>query len=176
MGALDLSKLKVLIVDDSRHMRALMRDVMKSLGVHTIFEASDGEEALEVLKFKPVNITLLDLHMKPMGGIEFLLELRKGKDSPDPFMPVIIATGDSTITTIQAARDAGVSTFLAKPITVRSLVEKLTFILKDKRKFIRAKTYAGPDRRFRIDDGFPGPKRRRTDPKKSGVEKQKVKA
>ena len=74
-------------------------------------------------------------------------------------------TGDSTRAVTQAARDAGVSAFVAKPMSVHNFINKLMFVLKDSRKFIKAKTYAGPDRRFRVDNGLARAGRRGADKK-----------
>lgn len=153
--ALDLSNLAVLIADDSRHMRTLMRDILTELGVKTVYEARDGGEAFALLRDKRVDIVILDQHMRPVSGLKFLHWLRWTPDSPDPFLPVIMVTGDSTRAMTQAARDAGISAFVAKPMSARNLLEKFMFVLKDSRKIIHAKTYFGPDRRFRVDNGFP---------------------
>lgn len=161
----DLSNLAVLVADDSAHMRTLIRDILVELGIRTIYQASDGAEAFEVIRNKIVDVIIIDQHMKPVSGMEFLNWLRKTPDSPDPFIPVIMITGDSTRAMTHAARDAGVSAFIAKPMSAINLIEKFMFILRDNRKFIRAKNYVGPDRRFRVDNGFPMA-RRSSDAKK----------
>lgn len=166
MMAFDLSNLAVLVTDDCRQMRSLIRDILFELGIKTIYQAADGSEAFEILLNKKVDIVIIDQHMKPVSGKEFLQWLRRTPDSPDPFLPVIMITGDSTRAMTQAARDAGVNAFVAKPMTARNLVTKLMFILNDNRKFIRAKTYAGPDRRFHVNNGFPKAGRRGSDAKK----------
>lgn len=173
----DFSNLKVMVVDDSLHMRVLIRNILKGLGVYTIIEAANGQEALEILTCNQVDIAIVDLNMEPVNGMEFLISVRQAKDSPNPFLPVILATGDSRIPTIKAARDAGVNAFLTKPVSVRTLAERLIFVLQDRRKFIRAKTFFGPDRRFRVDDGGGAhPRRRSSDNAKSDAAKGKVKA
>ncbi len=163
---IDLSSLAILIVDDSRQMRVLMRDILYTLGVKTVFEAGDGAAAFELVKFQHVDIIIIDQHMKPVTGIKFLHWLRQSRDSPNPFIPVMMVTGDSTRAMTKAARDAGVTAFVAKPMSARNFINKLMFVLKDGRKFIRAKTYAGPDRRFHVDNGFAAAGRRGSDAKK----------
>jgi len=173
----NLSNLKVLVVDDSPHMRVLIRNILKGLGIYTILEAANGQDALEVVKCNHIDVAIADLNMEPVNGMEFLASVRRSKDSPNPFLPVILATGDSRIPTIKAARDAGVNAFLTKPVSVKTLAERLFFVLQDRRKFIRAKTFFGPDRRFRVDDGGGAhPRRRSSDGANSKATKEKVKA
>lgn len=163
--AFDLSKISVLVVDDSRQMRVLLRDILKTLGISTIFEVADGSAAIAMIKMQNVDIIIIDQHMKPVSGIEFLHWLRQSEESPNPYTPVVMITGDSTRAITQAARDAGVSAFVAKPMSVQNFINKLMFVLKDSRKFIKAKTYAGPDRRFRVDNGLAKAGRRGADKK-----------
>lgn len=164
--ALDLSNLTVLIADDSRSMRSLIRDILKSLGVKYIHEVASGAAAFDLLLCTQIDIIIVDLHMQPVNGVELLQWLRLSPKSPNPYIPVIMVTGDSTRAMAQIARDVGISAFIAKPMTTRNLVAKLMFVLKDNRKFIRAKTYAGPDRRFRVNNGLPKAGRRSSDAKK----------
>ncbi|MFN9711577.1 MAG: response regulator, partial [Alphaproteobacteria bacterium] len=77
--------------------------------------------------------------------------------------PVVMITGHSTYLRVSEARDAGVTEFLAKPLTARGVVERLLQAIENKRPFIRSKSYFGPDRRRRTDPNFPGPWRRETD-------------
>lgn len=173
----NLSKIKVMVADDNQHMRVLIRNILKGLGVYTIIEAPNGHDALEFLKGNRIDIAIADLNMEPINGMEFLIAVRHAKDSPNPFLPVILATGDTRISTIKAARDAGVNAFLSKPVSVRTLAERLIFVLQDRRRFIRAKTFFGPDRRFRVDDGGGAhPRRRSSDGAKSKAIKEQVKA
>jgi hypothetical protein len=64
---------------------------------------------------------------------------------------------------VNEARDAGVTEFLAKPLTARGVVERLHQAIDNKRPFIRSLSYFGPDRRRRADALFQGPWRRESD-------------
>jgi DNA-binding response OmpR family regulator len=65
---------------------------------------------------------------------------------------------------IEAARDAGVNEFLAKPVTPQSLISRITEIIERPRAFVKTESYAGPDRRRRQTGNFFGPGRRANDP------------
>ena len=99
------------------------------------------------------------------GGVtgEFVRLLRNSPDSPNRMAPVVMVTGHSTYARVNEARDAGVTEFLAKPLTARGVVERLHQAIDNKRPFIRSSSYFGPDRRRRTDARFEGPWRRETD-------------
>lgn len=155
--------LKILVVDDNQHMRVLVGEILKAVGVRQIHEASDGAQGLQMLRDHPVDIIITDLSMQPLDGIDFVRLLRRSPDSPNPMCPVIMITGHSTVSRVQDARNAGVNEFLAKPLTARGVVERLGQVIDHPRAFVKAGEYFGPDRRRRADPTFQGPFRRGAD-------------
>src|SRR5579872_6885492 len=104
--------MKILLVDDNHHMRVLLTEILRAIGVKLIFEASDGAEALQMLRGHPIDIVMTDLAMQPLDGIDFVRLLRNSSDSPNPMVPVIMITGHSTMRRVGEARDVGVTEFL----------------------------------------------------------------
>ncbi len=155
----NLSKLRVLIVDDSKNMRMLVKTILNALGVQTVREAPDGQTALQELRAGPIDIAIVDWVMEPMDGLEFVRQVRTAEDSPNTFLPIIMMTGHTEKNRIFKARDSGVTEFLAKPITAKTMLMRLTNIIENPRPFVRAKGYFGPDRRRRSED-YSGPERR----------------
>jgi DNA-binding response OmpR family regulator len=72
-------------------------------------------------------------------------------------------TGHSERHRVEAARDAGVTEFLAKPITAVNLLTRITEIVERPRAFVRCDSYFGPDRRRRTFEDYAGPWRRADD-------------
>ena len=155
--------LKILLVDDNHYMRVLLGEILRAIGVQHIFEANDGAEALQAMRKTPVDIVMTDLSMQPLDGIDFVRLLRNSPDSPNPMVPVVMITGHSTMQRVNEAREAGVNEFLAKPLTARGVIERLTQVVENPRPFIRTANYFGPDRRRRADPKHAGPWRRSTD-------------
>jgi CheY-like chemotaxis protein len=155
--------LKILLVDDNSHMRLLLTEMLRAIGVKHIFEAFDGMEALAMMRRVPIDIVISDLKMGGLGGIDFVNLLRRAPDSPNPFVPVIMVTGHSTARRVQDARDAGVNEFLTKPVTGKSLVHRLTLLIDQPRNYVRCEDYFGPDRRRRAPADHKGPWRRDAD-------------
>ena len=155
--------LKVLIVEDNQHMRMLLRSLLASLGIREIHEAGNGSMALEMLNEKKCDLVLSDLAMKPMDGLEFTRAVRQSERSANPFLPIIMITGHTEKCRVEAARDAGVTEFLAKPITPHSLFARIAEIVERPRAFVRSDNYFGPDRRRKALEHYAGPWRRHDD-------------
>ena len=155
--------LRVLLVDDNQHMKTLLTEMLRAIGVKHVHSASDGSEALNLMRSYEVDVVFTDLSMQPLDGIDFVRLLRNSPDSPNPFAPIVMITGHSTRTQVEEARDAGVTEFLVKPITARSLLDRVQRVIQHPRAFIRCDSYFGPDRRRRDDPSYVGPRRRAGD-------------
>jgi DNA-binding response OmpR family regulator len=101
--------------------------------------------------------------MKPMDGLEFSRNVRTNVSSPNPFVPIIMITGHTEKHLVVAARDAGITEFLAKPITAQSLFSRIAEIVERPRAFVRCDSYFGPDRRRKTSESYAGPWRRHDD-------------
>ena len=160
MADLDLSDLRILIVDDYPPMRAILKVMLKALGVRDISEANDGLAAIDEMNGFHADIVIADYRMVPMDGVELTLRIRDGAAGIDPFTPVIMVSGHSEKSRIYQARDAGVTEFLVKPISATFLYYRLRAVIENPRPFIRSPDFFGPDRRRRAM-AFEGPDRRK---------------
>lgn len=160
----DLSQISVLVVDDNRQMRSVVRAILTGIGVGRIHEAESAEAAFRIVRRHSVDIIFCDWMLNPGSGIDFVLRLRRGADSPNPYLPVIMISAHAERSRIERARDAGVTEFLVKPITIQGVLDRLEEIIERPRPFIRCATYFGPDRRRRVDPDYTGPERRRAPP------------
>jgi len=155
--------LRLLLVDDNHYMRVLLAEILRAIGVKHIYEATDGAEGLQMMRDHRIDVVMTDLSMQPLDGIDFVRLLRNSPDSPNHLAPVIMITGHSTFARVNEARDAGVSEFLAKPLTARGVIERLHQAIEHPRAFVRSDDYYGPDRRRKTQPNYRGPRRRATD-------------
>lgn len=153
----------MLVVDDNHHMRILLIEILRAIGVGRAYEANDGSEALNLLRAQPIDMVVCDLAMQPVDGIDFVRLLRNSPDSPNPMVPVIIVSGHSTAGKVGEARDAGANEFLVKPVTARGVIDRMQRVIDNPRPFVRSEDYFGPDRRRRQDPLYKGPRRRSSD-------------
>ncbi|MCD6197266.1 MAG: response regulator [Deltaproteobacteria bacterium] len=105
----------VLIVDDSRSMRAVIKKTISMSGfkMDQCLEAGNGREALDVLAKAWVDVILSDINMPEMNGLEFLGELKK--DSLLKAIPAIVISTEGSEKRIQNAFDLGAKGFIKKP-------------------------------------------------------------
>ncbi len=143
----NIEKVNFLVIEDSDHMRSLVRNILNALGVQTIREARDVPGAYEMLSAFPIDIVICDWQMQPVSGLDFVKELRSKKDGPYRFMPIIMLTAHSEMQRVTEARDAGVNEFVIKPISAKTLFTRIREIIKNPRPFVETKDYFGPDRR-----------------------------
>jgi two-component system chemotaxis response regulator CheY len=155
--------LRVLVVDDNLHMRALLCRILQAFGIKTIYDASNAHQAWEIFTINPCDILLVDWVLEGMNGIELTEKVRNSPDSPNPFIPIIMVSGYTNLECVHAARDAGVTEFLAKPVSSKAILSRLTAVIENPRPFVRTKTYFGPCRRRRNDPMYRGPERRVAD-------------
>jgi CheY-like chemotaxis protein len=157
-----LSLFRILVVDDSPQMRAIIGTVLTAVGVGQVCYAGDGRRALEVLSQAEVDIIYVDLEMPVMNGLAFIAAVR-ALPPPVRYVPIIMVTGHSFGPSVFQARDAGVTEFLTKPVTARSILSRLDEVVRRPRPFVVAPTYVGPDRRRKNPPDYAGPMRRAKD-------------
>lgn len=145
-GPARLGKLKVLIVGDRAVVRESIRGLLLDLGVTDSAQAIDGWQAIEILRDYPADLVLCDLHMSPINGVDFTKKVRNSDDSPNPYVPIIMVSGDATEETMASAAAAGANDFIAKPMTSSTLFNHISTILADPPVFVREGRGMRPER------------------------------
>ncbi len=158
-----VSDIHVLVVDDNRQMRFLVRCLLRAGGLYSISEAATADEAFDIMRASPVDLVIVDWMMQPIDGLAFTRMIRWDNDSPNPYVPLLMLTAHTEASRVAAARDAGVTGFVKKPISARLLFDRVSNALTDARAFIRTEEFFGPDRRHGLTAGYAGPYRRATD-------------
>ena len=123
----------ILVVDDSAAIRKILQRVLRQtgMGIRSIHEAGDGQEALELLKCQPVDLVLTEINMPKMDGIQLLAAV---KSSPKwRAIPVVIITTEGCETKVAEALRLGAAAYVRKPFTADQIKEKLTGILEPAR-------------------------------------------
>ncbi len=162
MSGYDFESLRVLVVDDSRHMRSLIKSFLMGFGVKEIDEAPDADVAYSLVQEMAPDVVITDWRMPPTDGIDLVRRIRGEEDSPNPYLPLIMLTGFTELHRVKQARDAGVTAFLAKPISAAALYKRLCSVIDDQRPFVRVGDFFGPDRRVkRREARYDGVDRRR---------------
>ena len=170
-----LTNVRLLVIDDNRHMTKLIAAILRALGVREICEINDAADAFKEIEHFVPDIIIVDWHMQPLDGLDFVRLVRTAKDSPNPYIPIIMLTGFTEMKRVTEARDAGINEFLAKPVSAKALYQRITSIIETPRPFIRTKTFFGPDRR-RQNAGPPRgvPERRKDEIENAEAVKERI--
>ena len=113
--------MKIMLVDDSRTIRNIQKNVLAQLGHTDVVEAGDGNEALNMLGQNPVDLMLVDWNMPNMDGITLVRKVRE----KDKATPIIMCTTEAQKDRVIEAIKAGVNNYVVKPFNVETLAEKI---------------------------------------------------
>ena len=132
MAAFDISSLHVLIVDDQKFARDVIRQILKEVKIDNIAEAENGEDAISVLAdpAQRVDLVLCDLKMPEMDGFAFLETVRRGeRPNVDPFIPVIIVSALDDQESVDRVLGRGIDGYLVKPIKQADLIGQIERVM-----------------------------------------------
>ena len=155
LQAYDLSKVRILVLEKHLLIRKLLTEVFNEFGVATVFSTPDPEVAFDFYMTNPVDIVLSDW-THGLDGMAFLKQLRQGNTSHNPFIPVIVCTANTQFHHVCTARDMGMTEFLAKPVSAKTIYSRICAVIESNRPFIRITDFFGPDRRRYMDDAYGG--------------------
>jgi PleD family two-component response regulator len=156
----DLQQLRIMAVDDSRHMNQLLGAILRGLGIQYFEAHSDPARAFDAIgEFKP-DIVFLDWDMPKLDGAAFARLIRRDPKSPNHFLPIVVISAFGDREHVTRARDAGVNEFLVKPVAGRGVYDRIVSIIEQPREFVRAPGYVGPCRRRHKEAIYRGVDRR----------------
>lgn len=120
--------LSILVVDDVKSMRSVLRSMLKNLKIGgTLHMAENGVEGLKILHTNKIDIALIDWKMPVMNGIQMLESIRKDRMFRD--LPVLMISAESEKDIVLDAAEIEVEAYLIKPLTPAVLEEKIKQII-----------------------------------------------
>jgi two-component system chemotaxis response regulator CheY len=117
------SAVEIMVVDDQRAMRALVRDSLAQIGCARVSECGDGHEALQSLRARPVHLVVSDLNMPVMDGLTLLRAVRSEPSLANTAF--IMLTSNGEVELVKQAIALGVNNYLVKPFTLGMLKRKI---------------------------------------------------
>jgi len=126
-------ELRILVVDDESAIRRALRPPLVELGFQ-VFEASRGEEALQVLRAAVYDAVLLDVNMPGIGGVETLRRIRAFA----PRLPVLMLTVRDQEAEKVEALDLGADDYVTKPFSTRELIARIRAAVRRVKAPLRA--------------------------------------
>jgi len=128
---------RVMIVDDNRPVRHLVRSILLAFGVAHVDEADDGGDAIRRLLKETPDLVITDLEMAPMNGLEFTRQVRQNPQSPNPNLPIIVMTSYTEKERILEISRVGLTEVMAKPVTPKLLSRNITTAMENYERTLR---------------------------------------
>ena len=146
-GRINLERAAVLLLAGEPGMELLTR-IVEGFGVRRPFICHTAEAAMEACAAADLELIVCDGALKDGEAYDFIAALRRSDLEPNRYAPVILIAGHTPLDQVTKARDCGANAVLTKPVTPRTLLERVIWIAQDTRPFVELDGYVGPDRRF----------------------------
>ena len=141
----------VLVADSNPYMRRLTRMMLTNLGVKSIYEAGDGIATIDAIRTVNPDVMILEWELPVLDGREVMRIVRSPGVFPKPNLPVIMLSDRGLRSRVTTAIRLGVHEFLVKPISPKTLQQRLLGIMLRPRPMVRAGRYYIPMPRRRVD-------------------------
>jgi CheY-like chemotaxis protein len=145
-----IQSLGVLVVDDNQYMRKMIRTLLVNCGVKDIYEAADGIAALDAIRTIAPDVVILDWEMPLLSGAELVRIVRSPGVFPMSDIPIIMLSGHGERWRIVEAARLGVNEFLIKPVSAKSIYDRLVSIFTQPRPIVQLGDYYGPEPRKHV--------------------------
>lgn len=121
--------LDILIVDDSAAIRKILQRVLRQadIPIGNVYEAGDGQLALDALASQPVGLILSDINMPNMDGLQLLSHIKAKAEWRN--VPVVMITTEGGEAKVREAVQLGAAGYVRKPFTADQIKEKLMGLL-----------------------------------------------
>jgi two-component system chemotaxis response regulator CheY len=146
--------IRVLVVDDSPFTRRIVRNLLLNVGVKEVHEAGDGIAGIEAIRTVAPDVVILDWELPLLSGAELVRIVRSPGLFPTPDLPIIMLSSHGERRRVIEAARIGVNEYLVKPVSARSLHDRIVCILAKPRAIVRLGDYYGPEPRRHLNDSI----------------------
>lgn len=130
MPAIDLSRLNILLIDDSRSVRQVLSTLLRGLGITRIYESRDAEEALVTARLCRPDLALVDYDLGQTSGVELIRRFRDVLISPNPALAMVLMAPPGLPHLLRGAAEAGADAVIPKPFNASTLALRLTQLVQ----------------------------------------------
>lgn len=162
----DFATLRVQIVGAKGHAGAMLRIVLTAAGVGHVVQIEDSRRALTLLASEHFDAVFVE--ETHLDGLNFARSARKRAALRNPLIPIFAVYSGPKRRDVERARDLGVTGVICRPISPKTVSDKLLSALLQPRPFISAPNFFGPDRRAK-GRAWRGGDRRKSMPRKSKI-------
>jgi two-component system chemotaxis response regulator CheY len=167
MAAFNLALVRVLVVGAKGQTGPLMRTVLTAAGLSKVILVEEPRRALELLCTEPFDAVFVEAATR-LDDVSFALAARRSSMLLNPMIPIFAVYSGARRRDVEQERDDGVTDVICRPVSPKTIADKLRVALAAPRPFIAASDFFGPDRRAK-ERPWRGDDRRTRAPKKVKV-------
>ncbi|MBI4030833.1 MAG: response regulator [Proteobacteria bacterium] len=164
--AYDLSRFRLLIIEDSAFIGSLLTGALKTMGVGSIIMASSFAEARQVIarcnafsSTDNIDVVMTDWLTPDGEGEDFIKWIRENRADSIKYLPVIVCSAFADRDLVEHSRDSGANEVLVKPVSAEKIAQRILYVIDKPRAYVQAPEFFGPERR-RQDKRFDGTDKR----------------
>jgi DNA-binding response OmpR family regulator len=139
-----IKALKVLVIDDEPYMRKVTRTILVAIGVTKILEAVNGATGFEMARDNLPDLIIVDWEMPLIDGARFVQMIRTPREFPNPEVPIIVLSAHSDHWRVVESARIGANDFVRKPVSIKTLEDRIVAIVGRPRPTIKLEGYYGP--------------------------------
>ena len=163
----DFAAARILVVGAKGAAGSMLRTVLSAAGITRITLADEPRQALDMLCAEPFEAVFVEGTIE-LDGISFAMAARRHSMLLNPMIPIFAVFGGPRRRDVEMARDHGITDVICRPMSPKTVTDKLRAALRAPRPFIAAPEFFGPDRRAK-ERPWRGQDRRVLTPKKTKV-------
>ena len=122
---------RILLIDDQRFVRTIVKGILKQLGCTDVDMAEDGTQAITRLSEDVYHAAICDIKMRPMNGLQLVKSIRSDLTDARFDMPIVMLTGHPEERFVKVAMELHVNAFCIKPVTAATLGRKVTHAISN---------------------------------------------
>jgi PleD family two-component response regulator len=158
---INLERTAILLIDNPLGLDILSH-IFYGYGARQVFKCATAEEAMRIVNERELDLIVTEALLPDQDAYDFVRAIRGlSEQVNNRFTPVMVLSAHTAVSKVTNARDCGANFFLAKPISPRTVMERLVWVARESRQFLQSDNYTGPDRRFQELGPPPGVRGRR---------------
>lgn len=146
---LDLSELRVIVIDDNEFATILMKRLLAVMRVTQVTSCLESNAADDAIRQSKADLAIVDINMPGRSGLDVVHDIRHGHVGVAKDMCIVVASAHVDIEHVEQARNEGANWVIAKPLSFRTLYDGIARAILDDRPFVDCPSYVGPCRRVK---------------------------
>jgi DNA-binding response OmpR family regulator len=145
---INLSAASVLLVEATNQGMDILAQICMGFGVRAPHRSTSVDSAMTLLSKMPFDLMICEAELGEQSGYDLIKWLRRSSLDPNATIPIVLISGHTPLRKVLLGRDSGANAVVVKPLTPKTLLDRILWLASDRRDFILCDNYAGPDRRW----------------------------